>query len=237
MCLIAFALLHSCFILDDRCVLSYFALSSNLLIAYQLYLILKTKLTVDLMGIKHNHYSFLAEYFLSCFSAFKRATTCDFQQCGILTSVNSDEPVQPPFKLRNSKFCSVSSLTLMESLWLDCVYAQAGLGLCWSHKPYCPKSHVTAQIMCKETLLVVKWCQTNYYVKLSIFLIIYMEKSTRNTYFWNFWLYSNFCTRRHVLKNTIQWNSCNACIKFKSLIKTSGLSKFDGIVIIYIFMF
>ena len=29
--------------------------------------------------------------------------TCDFQQCGILTSVDSDEPVQPPVKLRNSK--------------------------------------------------------------------------------------------------------------------------------------
>ena len=26
----------------------------------------------------------------------------DFQQCGILTSVDSDEPVQPPFKLRDS---------------------------------------------------------------------------------------------------------------------------------------
>ena len=33
-------------------------------------------------------------------------------QCGILTSVDSDEPVQPPFKLTNSKRCSVSSLTL-----------------------------------------------------------------------------------------------------------------------------
>ena len=29
--------------------------------------------------------------------------TCDFQQCGILTSVDSDEPVQSPFKRRNSK--------------------------------------------------------------------------------------------------------------------------------------
>ena len=28
---------------------------------------------------------------------------CDFQQCGILTTVDSDEPVQPPLKLRNSK--------------------------------------------------------------------------------------------------------------------------------------
>ena len=28
---------------------------------------------------------------------------CDNQQCGILTSVDSDEPVEPPFKLRNSE--------------------------------------------------------------------------------------------------------------------------------------
>ena len=42
------------------------------------------------------------------------AATCDFQQCGILTSVDSDEPVQPPFKLRNSKCCSISSLTVVE---------------------------------------------------------------------------------------------------------------------------
>ena len=33
--------------------------------------------------------------------------TRDFQQCGISTSVDSDEPVQPPFKLRNSKWRSV----------------------------------------------------------------------------------------------------------------------------------
>ena len=26
-----------------------------------------------------------------------RDVTCDFQQCGILTSVDSDEPVQPHF--------------------------------------------------------------------------------------------------------------------------------------------
>ena len=30
---------------------------------------------------------------------------------GILTSVESDKPVMPPFKLRNSKLCSVSSLS------------------------------------------------------------------------------------------------------------------------------
>ena len=31
------------------------------------------------------------------------AATCDFQQCGILTCLDSEEPVQPPLKLRNSK--------------------------------------------------------------------------------------------------------------------------------------
>ena len=30
-----------------------------------------------------------------------------------LTCVDSDEPLQPPFKLRNSKGCSVSSLTVI----------------------------------------------------------------------------------------------------------------------------
>ena len=32
----------------------------------------------------------------------------------ILTSVDSDEPVQPPFKLRSSKCCSASSLKVIE---------------------------------------------------------------------------------------------------------------------------
>ena len=41
------------------------------------------------------------------------AMTCDLQQFDILTSVDSDEPVQPPFKLRNSKWCSVSCLTII----------------------------------------------------------------------------------------------------------------------------
>ena len=90
-----------------------------------------------------------------------RAVTCDFQQCGIFTSEDSDEPVQPPFKLRNSKLCSVSSLTLIEflndkqRLWSDCTYVQADLRLCWSHIPHCWKCHVTTQILkarefCKE---------------------------------------------------------------------------------------
>ena len=66
--------------------------------------------------------------------------------------LDSDEAVQPPFKLRNSKLRSVSSLTLKEyssdkqRLWSDCAYAQAGLSLCWSHIPHCWKSHVEAHL-------------------------------------------------------------------------------------------
>ena len=58
-----------------------------------------------------------------------------------------------PFKLRNSKWCSVSSLTLIEysshqqRLWSDCTNAQADLRHCWSHIPHYWKSHVVAQIM------------------------------------------------------------------------------------------
>ena len=83
----------------------------------------------------------------------KWAATCDFQYCGILTSGDSDEPVQPLFRLRNSKWCSahVSSLTAIEylsdwqRLWLDSACAQADLRLCWSHIPHCWESHVAIQ--------------------------------------------------------------------------------------------
>ena len=46
--------------------------------------------------------------------SMKVAATHDFQQCGILTSVDSNKIVQPPFKLRNSKRCSVSSLRVID---------------------------------------------------------------------------------------------------------------------------
>ena len=80
------------------------------------------------------------------------AATCDFQQCGILISADSDQPVHPPFKLRNSKWCSGSRLTFKEyssdwqRLWSDCAYVQADLRLCWRHIPHCWKSHVVAHI-------------------------------------------------------------------------------------------
>ena len=67
------------------------------------------------------------------------ALTCDFQQCGILTSVDSYKAVQPPFQLRSSKL-------ILQRLRSDCAFAQADLRLCWSHIPHCWKWHVTAQI-------------------------------------------------------------------------------------------
>ena len=65
-------------------------------------------------------------------------------------SSDSDEPVQSPFKLGNSKLCSVSSITLIANsshkkrLRSDCAYAQAHLSLCWSYISHCWKSHVAA---------------------------------------------------------------------------------------------
>ena len=85
-----------------------------------------------------------------CFTNTIWAMTCDFQQCGILTSVDSDEPMHPPVKLRNSKWCSVSSLTIIEyssdkqRLWSHWAYAQADLRLCWPHIPHCWKSLAVA---------------------------------------------------------------------------------------------
>ena len=53
-----------------------------------------------------NCYQFIIKKKQSYFSTTKtycEAVTCDFQQCDILTSVDSDEPVQLLVKLRNSK--------------------------------------------------------------------------------------------------------------------------------------
>ena len=46
----------------------------------------------------YGHYSLFAKVL-----GMKLVVTCDYQQCGILTCVDSELPVQPHFKLRNSK--------------------------------------------------------------------------------------------------------------------------------------
>ena len=105
---------------------------------------------------QHTFFTEIPHQVTSCISLvltpFIRASAWDFQQCSILTCVDSDELLQHPFKLRNSKWCSVSSLTIIEysndqqRLWSDCAHAQADLRLCWSHIPHCWKSHVMAQL-------------------------------------------------------------------------------------------
>ena len=102
-----------------------------------------------------------------CILDLHLSCTRDFQQCGILTSVDSDEPVQPPFMLRDSKWCSVNSVTIIEyssdkqRLWSDCAYAQAYLRLCWWHIPHCWKSYALAQ------LVWIVWLLTNELFKYS----------------------------------------------------------------------
>ena len=130
-------------------------------------------------------YRFLGNIMKWCFpQCHIWAVTCDFQQCGILTCVDSDEPLQPPFKLKNSKWCSVSSLTIIEyssdeqRLWSDCTYAQADLRLCWSHIPHCWKSRVAGQITKlmlnkseKFALIKSVW---NFCLSWMVFLIIHV---------------------------------------------------------------
>ena len=49
--------------------------------------------------VKKGNISKILNTFLFLFSDKIWAVTCDFQQCGILTNVDSDEPVQPPLSL------------------------------------------------------------------------------------------------------------------------------------------
>ena len=76
------------------------------------------------------------------------AATCDFQQCGDLTSVDSDEPVQPPFKLRNSKWCSVSSSIFIEYSATSKGSDQTALSAGWSK----------ALLVAHTTLLEISCC-------------------------------------------------------------------------------
>ena len=116
----------------------------------------------------------------------KWAVTCDFKQCGILTSVDSDEPVQPPFKLRNSKWCSVSSLALIEyssdkqKALIRLRVCAADLRLCWSHIPHCWKSHAAAHIICNihiEETLSGKWMYWHDRVNSDWFDLIYFRSA------------------------------------------------------------
>ena len=61
-----------------------------------------------------------------------------FQQCGILTSVDPYEPVQPTLKLKNSNDVRSVAHRIFKRFAkaLNKHIAQADLSLCWSHIPH-----------------------------------------------------------------------------------------------------
>ena len=121
-----------------------------------IYMAIRAYNSKNLYKTSYPNGSILSLYFHSVHTVYGPThiwlTICDFQQCVILTSVDSYKPVQPPSKLRNSKWCSVRGLRVIEywsrkqRLWSDCTYVQADLRLCWLQIPHCWKSHVAAHM-------------------------------------------------------------------------------------------
>ena len=82
--------------------------------------------------------------------------TCDFQQCDILTIVDSCEPVQPPFKLRNSKWWSVSSFTVIVAKDLISLRICAG----WS-EPLLVAHTTLLKISCHGSYVLFRYKKVN----------------------------------------------------------------------------
>ena len=102
----------NCFLDDFNCVfmqilclsvLLWSCLVANITYLYSLYMHVAT----ESMGLIKWLTLFLSHSKIrsGAYHRDKWAAPYDFQQCGISTSVNSYESVQPPFKLRNSKCC------------------------------------------------------------------------------------------------------------------------------------
>ena len=89
-----------------------------------------------------------------------KASAWDFQQCGILTCVYSDEPVRTPFKLRNSKWCSASSLTIRILQRLAKALIRLRVCAGWSE----------ALLVANTTLLEIS-CTGSFYVNKDMFLL------------------------------------------------------------------
>ena len=88
---------------------------------------------------------------LHCLAKCIWGLTWDFKKSGILKSVDSDEPVQPPFKGRNSKWCSVSST---HRIFMRLTNTQIRLSVCagWSEPMLVP--HTTLlEISCHGSII------------------------------------------------------------------------------------
>ena len=98
---------------------------------------------------------------MATISLYIWAPTHHFQQCGILKDVDTDVPVQPPFNLRNSKWCSVSSLTLLEysSDWLAKALIRLHVCAGWSEALLVP--HTTLlEISCHSSYGFILWIKS-----------------------------------------------------------------------------
>ena len=84
-------------------------------------------------------------------------------------------------KPRNSKWCSVNSLTVIEysnaqrRLCSDCAYAQADLRLCWSHIPHFLKYHALAHFQILSPLLPIACWE---FLHASLLAVKYFTKLT-----------------------------------------------------------
>ena len=80
--------------------------------------------------------------------------TCDFWQCGILTSVDSDEAVQPTVKFRNTKCCSDSSLSHRIFKWLIKALISLHIHADWS-EPLLVAYTILLEISCRGSYEVL----------------------------------------------------------------------------------
>ena len=87
------------------------------------------------------------------------AVKCDFQQCGILTWIDSNKPVQPPFKRTNSKCRWVSSLS--HRIFKQLAKALIILRVCSGWSEALLVAHTTLlEISCRGSLIlfVLSYC-------------------------------------------------------------------------------
>ena len=78
------------------------------------------------------------------------AVTCDFQQCSFLTSVDSGEPVQPTFKLKNFNWLNT------ERIFKRLAKALIRLRVCAGWPEALLVSHTTLlEISCRSSITVV----------------------------------------------------------------------------------
>ena len=97
----------------------------------------------------------------------KWTVICDFLQCGNLTCVDSNEHMQPPCMLRNSLWCSISSLALRIFKRLEKALIRLRVCAGWSE----------ALLVAHTTLLEIS-CHGSTYDDITYILWLWTESTT-----------------------------------------------------------